>query len=255
MLNLQSLGKEPFQRLSSLMQIKHYQNWWRAENSNEKEIVINGFKELYLHSNEKKSGREDITKLLMNQLDIIINDNHTNKLPPPPTPKSRARDINGFSQQEIIKVVSSTNLQDTAIKMKYLLNQLRNIQSKNIIVHTISKQLLKKKKEIIETSNDLRGISIMPAIILAVDKITIQYAREKGNQILSKYQHGARSKYSTNTAKINLIYLAQQKGFTYSALLDLSKAYDKVNRNTLKKKIEEIEDINLKKLLLLIIEV
>ena len=51
LLNAQSLGKEPYQRMASLMQIDNGITWWKAENDNEKELVINGFKELYRHSN------------------------------------------------------------------------------------------------------------------------------------------------------------------------------------------------------------
>ena len=99
--------------------------------------------------------------------------------------------------------------------MKYILEQINNLPTKNIIVHNISKQLLKKKKNIIESANDLRGIAIMPAVIMAVFKITIQYSSPKGNLILRLYKHGARSKLLTNTAKLNLIYITQQQGFKY----------------------------------------
>ena len=64
---------------------------------------------------------------------------------------------------------------------------------------------------------------------MAIDKITIQYSSPKDNIFLSKYQHGARTKLSTNTAKLNMIYITQQQGFKYCALLDLSKAFDKVD--------------------------
>ena len=74
----------------------------------------------------------------------------------------------------------------------------------------------------------------MPALIMTLDKITILYASPKADTFLSKYQHGGRSNYSTNTAKLNLIYAAKTKGFKYSLLLDLSKAFDKVNREKLK---------------------
>ena len=89
----------------------------------------------------------------------------------------------------------------------------------------------------------------MPAIIMAVDKITIQYSSPKGNLLLSQYQHGARSKLSTNTAKLNLIYITQQQGFKYCALLDLSKAFDKVDRIKLKEIISKLNDLHLSQLL------
>ena len=237
------------------MQLNYQQTWWKAESNEEKELVINNFKDLYKHSNNKHSNAEQIIGLLIKQLDIIINDQNSKNIPPPAKPKSRARDKYGFSQQEFINIVKSDDLQQTAIKMKYILEQINSLQSKNIIVHNISKQLLKKKKDTIESANDLRGIAIMPAIIMAVDKITIQYSSPKGNLLLSQYQHGARSKLSTNTAKLNLIYITQQQGFKYCALLDLSKAFDKVDRGKLKEIIIKLDDPHLSQLLQGVIEV
>ena len=221
----------------------------------EKELVINNFKSLYQHSNNKIFNPNKILNLLINQLDIIINDDNAKNLPPPMKPKSRAKDKYGFSQQEIINIVKSENLYLTAVKMKYILEQIKNLPTNNIIIHNISKQLLRKKKDIIESANDLRGIAIMPAIIMAVDKITIQYSSPKGNTLLSQYQHGASTKLSTNTAKLNYIYITQKQGFNFCALLDLSKAFDKVDRILQKDIIKNLDDIHLSQLLLQIIEV
>ena len=90
---------------------------------------------------------------------------------------------------------------------------------------------------------------------MAVDKITIQYSSPKVNLLLSQYQHGARSKLSTNTAKLNLIYITQQQGFKYCAILDLSKAFDKVDRGKLKEIITKLNDPHLSQLLQGVLEV
>ena len=95
----------------------------------------------------------------------------------------------------------------------------------------------------------------MPAIIMTLDKITIVYASPKADIFLSKYQHGGRSKHSTNTAKLNLIYSTNAKGYKYCLLLDLSKAFDKVNRKKLKEIIDQIPDKQLSQLLLYVIEI
>ena len=44
LLNAQILGKEPYQRLTTLMQLNYQQTWWKAETNKEKELVINNFK-------------------------------------------------------------------------------------------------------------------------------------------------------------------------------------------------------------------
>ena len=64
--------------------------------------------------------------------------------------------------------------------------------------------------------------------------------------MLSKYQHGGRTQYSTNTAKMNLIYSAKTKGYTYCLLLDLSKAFDKVDRTKLRTVITNLSDNQLR---------
>ena len=110
---------------------------------------------------------------------MIIEDQNSKNIKPPAKPKSSARDKYGFSQQEFINIVKGEDLQQTATRMKYILEQINNLPTKNIIVHNISKQLVKKKKNIIESANDLRGIAIMPAIIMAVFKMTIQYSSPK----------------------------------------------------------------------------
>ena len=79
-------------------------------------------------------------------LDIIIEDQNSKNIPPPVKPKSRARDKYGFSQQEFINIVKGEDLQQTATRMKYILEQINNLPTKNIIVRNISKQLLKKRK-------------------------------------------------------------------------------------------------------------
>ena len=58
LLNAQILGKEPYQRLTTLMQLNQQQTWWKAESNDEKELVINNFKALYKHSNNNNANEE-----------------------------------------------------------------------------------------------------------------------------------------------------------------------------------------------------
>ena len=51
--------------------------------------------------------------------------------------------------------------------------------------------------------NDLRGIVIIPAIIMLHGNITILYSSPMGNNMLIKYKHGGRTQYSTNTVKMS----------------------------------------------------
>lgn len=179
-------------------------------------------------------------------MQIIIDDTNTVNMIPLFIPRSRAKDKKGFTQRELMKIVRGSNLNETAKRFKYILDKLKHNKTNKIIFHNISKLLLKKKKDIIESMNDLRGIAIMPAIIMVLDKITILYSSPMGNRMLSKYQHGGRTQYSTNTAKMNLIYSAKTKGYTYCLLLDLSKAFDKVDRTKLRTVITNLSDNQLR---------
>ena len=236
--------------MASLMQINNGITWWKAENDKEKELVINGFKELYNNSNNIIIDTNKIITLMQEQMQIIIDDRNTVNMIPPFIPRSRAKDIKGFTQRELMKIVRGSNLNETAKRFKYILDKLKHNKTNKIIIHNISKLLLKKKKDIVESMNDLRGIAIMPAIIMVLDKITILYSSPLGNRMLSKYQHGGRTQYSTNTAKMNLIYSAKTKGYTYCLLLDLSKAFDKVDRTKLRTEITNLSDNQLRQILL-----
>ena len=97
-MNAQSLGKEPYQRMASLMQINNGIIWWKAENDKEKELVINGFKELYIHSNNIIIETNKIITLIQEQMQIIIDDTNTVNMIPPFIPISKNRN---HSRQKI----------------------------------------------------------------------------------------------------------------------------------------------------------
>ena len=77
------------------------------------------------------------------------------------------------------------------------------------------------------------------------DKILMTYLKKEIDEIFSKKQHGARPGLSTNTAKLNIVFNGTQKGLNHIMLLDLTKAFDKVNRNILKEIINRLENKNI----------
>ena len=46
----------------------------------------------------------------------------------------------------------------------------------------------------------------MTAIIMVLDKISINFVKKQVNQFLNKIQHGGREEYSTNTLKLGILY-------------------------------------------------
>ena len=127
------------------MQFNQTTKWWKPENQKEKEIVIKGFKELYKHDENKTFNINETIDLMIKQLDIIIKDQTSEQIETPTIPKSRARDINGFNQRELMEIVKGENLNSTAKRMKYIIENLIQNQTKGILIHNKSKQLLKKK--------------------------------------------------------------------------------------------------------------
>ena len=104
---------------------------------------------------------------------IVLKQQCFNNIPTPYTPKSNAKDINGLSQKTIMKMINNKtkNIVEIANNFLKLLEKLKISQNSNIIIHTTSRIILKKKKENIENWTDLRSLNIMPAAIMVHDKI------------------------------------------------------------------------------------
>ena len=90
-----------------------------------------------------------------------------------------------------------------------------------------------KKKENIENFRDLRMLSIMPLIIMVLDKIEITIIKEKCKNKLTKNQYDARENHNVSTAKIELLLQAKAERLNKALLLDLQKAFDTVKRDEL----------------------
>ena len=118
-------------------------------------------------------------------LNLIIESPLSNNMSAPDIPYSRARDKNSFSQRDIMKIIKGQNLQNKIFFMK--------------------------KKENIENFRDLRMLSIMPLIIMVLDKIEITIIKEKCKNKLTKNQYDARENHNVSTAKIELLLQVKQR--------------------------------------------
>ena len=255
LLELKQLGSEPYQRLTSLMQIGTKIVWFKPESNTQKDRIIKGFKELYHHERIIKCTKENISAIFLQQLEIITKIPNITSIKCPKKPKSTARDINGISQRELWEHIQSENLQMAAYKLAQLIQNVTISQTGETLIHRTSKIILKKKKDFIESWKDVRPITIMPALFMVTDKITNAYLKIKLQPLIYNHQHGARTGMSTATAKMNLLYTLQKESFKYSLLLDLEKAFDKVNRTKLKQEINNtIIDQEDKSLISLILE-
>ena len=106
-----------------------------------------------------------------NTLDLITKVYDTTSIKPPPTSKSKSKDLYEYSQKKIIELVKAQNLKETIIKFKWLINILKTNANNNFIIYNTSKITLKKKKQEINGYEDLRALSIVPVFILSFYKI------------------------------------------------------------------------------------
>ena len=83
--------------------------FWKTNIKSEKTEIIEGFKNLYLHKNNKeKTNSKIILELMIQDIQYIVGNPQLFKhLPTPYTPKSNAKDINGLSQKIIMKMIKN----------------------------------------------------------------------------------------------------------------------------------------------------
>jgi hypothetical protein len=147
-----TLGREPYQKLAALLQTNSNIKWWNKNTIRNKMEIINEFKKLYKHDYSINFDNNNITKNLIILLENIINNRTSTNLQTPKLPKSRARDQNGFSQRELASLIGGDNLRETAQRTKYLLEKINTNPTGKILLHNTSKILLKIKKEPVESS-------------------------------------------------------------------------------------------------------
>ena len=255
LIETRQLGSEPYQRQTSLMQLGKTNIWFKPESTSQKNKIIQGFKELYNHIHITPCSKQIIANLLLQQLETIANIPESSSLEPPKKPRSSARDLQGFSQREIWNYIKAENLKLSAYKLAFIIKNAANCETGDQLIHRTSKIILKKKKDFVETWKDVRAITIMPAIYMLTDKITNQYLKQKLQPLIYDHQHGARCGMSTATAKMNLLYTLNKENYKYSILLDIEKAFDKLNKDKLQQAVNRLVTNHIdNKLLNLILE-
>ena len=222
-----------YDKLASIMQIKSKNIYWNSPDENMRQNIIEGFRNLYKDDKKINCQTHTIIHKMNETLNIIMEHIQLDNVEPPQIPKSRAKDQYGFCQRKIIKLIRGENMKDTIIKLQWLLSETKNSESIQLLIHNISKIILKKKKSEIKSFGDLRPIAIMPAMIMAFDKVVAKIIDKDIKKNLSANQHGGRENRSTNTAKIQMIYTMKKKGYTKILFIDLKKAFDMVDHKSL----------------------
>ncbi len=99
------------------------------------------------------------------------------------------------------------------------------------------KVFLLKKIDSPLSTDDLRGIGIIPAFLMTLKKLVLPIIESFHSPRLSKHQYGSVKGMNTTLAKFTLLFNAKHKGYQKNALIDLKKAYDSVNRARLNLKL------------------
>ena len=255
LLRANKLSKDTYIKLHGLMQLRPKAVYWNPESETEKQNIINGFSELYETSQTTDNINTRIRSILSNIWEHIKPFQQSiTTMQTPFLPKSIAKDYNGFSQRTLMEIIRGENLAQSLNNLTRLLATALN-NNDNILLHTTSKLLLKKKKEQIQSYKDLRGIAIMPAWIMVLDKLLFQIITPNMTNILYPNQFGLPYNGDVNTAKVNIIYNATTCAMNKIVLIDITKAFDTVNRNILRHKIEALPQSTPKQLMYDILDI
>ena len=256
LLKSKTLGEDTWIKLTNLLQNKNKYIFYKTKNEKEILEITEGFKGLYKHDeNKPKIDHKILIKLMSENMDYIINQEKYKEYRAPYIPKSKALDKLGFSQRKIMRQIVKGNLYETAVQFKKLILNINKIEGSQYIIHNISKTILKKKKPEIANYGDLRGLSIMPAIIMVHDKILSQIINEDIDSILDINQFGGRQGLDTTSAKTLINYKATEEDMNKILLIDLRKAFDTVDRKILENKIKKDNNLQTKKVLLNILKI
>ena len=120
LLQCEALGAEPYQRIANMMQYNFYTKYWNETKEKRKAKIAEGFKLLYGHKPNKNIDANQMYISMANLLNMIIQNQKSEHLPLPKIPQSKAKDINGWSQRDIIKIIKGKNLKETAQKFTKL---------------------------------------------------------------------------------------------------------------------------------------
>ena len=233
----EQLGEKAYIKMATIMQTKNKNIFWKSEDDQTKQTVIQGFRTLYKDNKIILNKSKENTEIMLNTLELIEKNYNTTNIEPPYKPKSKAKDIYGISQRKILELIKGENLAETINKFRWFIKTVSPDKDSNLVLHNISKIILKRKKNEINGYEDLRAISIMPANIMVFDKIIATVIDKEIKEQMSNNQHGARQYHGTNTAKISLLYKMKTEGYNKILLIDLKKAFDLLDRATLKNDI------------------
>ena len=117
------------------------------ETKDEKKIKIEeGFKTLYGHNKNKQININLMYCAMAQLLDMLIDNPSSEQLTPQNISHSKARDLNDWSQREIMKIIKGNNLKETTINFKIIIKQVFESDQGELFLHRTNKYFFKRKR-------------------------------------------------------------------------------------------------------------
>ena len=139
----------------------------------------------------------------------------------------------------LINLINKDNIKNAIDKYTYILQKLSDNDSIQIFVHNLIRVILIKKREEAESQNDLRSISILPAWLSVLEKLSKEIVCKLINKKITINQYGYKEGSDCSIAKTMIYYKAKKYNFNKALLIYISKAYDSVDRDKLKEIINK----------------
>ena len=205
-LTLGILNKENWAKINgTILQKKHNKIWRETSNKNK---ITEDFKTLYKHTDVDKTWNiDDTANIIKNTISIIqANLSMFKKEDKLYTPYSKAKDYMGFSQRALINAIKDKDINQEIIKFGEIIGNIdKGIEIfLNNYVRTI---LIKKKPDAVEQKN-LRIISIIPAWLMILEKLSKPLIQLIINEKINENQFGFRPKSDCGLAKAMIYYKA-----------------------------------------------
>ena len=254
-----TLSKAAWLKINAVMLVKRRQKIWSPEDPKDLEKITEGFRTLYNDIGDKKLGAQSKIPELLKEIvavaakasELLIN------LPPVQTPYSSALDLNGFSQRTLLQAIRGRNAYEDLVNYANIAQAAKESDDPDLFFHNISRVILFKKIDEVSTWKDLRPISILPAAIIILEKLTLPILKNAIKSGISITQYAARDGSDCNLAKLRMYFLNKKKGLTKALLIDIRKAFDSVKLELLQEKLRNLlhEDEAANTLIGLMIEV
>ena len=232
------LSKENWIKINKIiLQNKKSKIWRETSNINR---ITEDFKKLYRHSdNNRNWDHNEIAKTIQTIFYIIqANSNIYDEEQKLYSPNSKAMDYNGFSQKIIINSILDQNINKEISNYMELFKTIE--KGFDLFLHNKIRTILFKKKEDVYKQKNLRIISIIPAWLMVLEKLTKPIIQKLINEKLNKNQFGFRPKSDCRLAKAMIFVNSKKYKYNKSLLIDIKKAYDSMNLEKLIQIVNEL---------------